>query len=172
MARLPFHYVAFLKFLCSRLGMDSGTTVSFSSDSLYTCTSAHSGETRVYFQCRYGRDSVSSESLLMEYIKDKWVFLLLALDILLMRLKDAVLRHRLNPDLYTLLTASQYIHNVSLIITEKAITAVFYHSGSYTPTFNTHMTTQTYDSFGRNKWMFLHIIELLIAERQATRRIR
>jgi len=44
---------------------------------------------------------------------------------LLMRLKDAVLRHRLNPDLYTLLTASQYIHNVSLIITEKAIEAAF-----------------------------------------------
>jgi len=71
MARLPFHYVAFLKFLCSRLGMDSDTTVSFSSDSLYTCTSAHSKETRVYFQCRYGRDSVSSESLSMEHIKDK-----------------------------------------------------------------------------------------------------
>jgi hypothetical protein len=90
-------------------------------------------------------------------LKINWVYLLLALDILLMRLKDALLRHSLNPDPYTLLAAvaSQYIHNVSLIITEKAITTVFHHLGSYTPTFNTHMTTQTYDSFGRNKWMFL-----------------
>jgi len=70
-----------------------------------------------------------------------------------MRLKDAVLRHSLHPDPYTLLTAaaSQYIHNVSLIITEKAITTVLRHSGSYTPTFNTDMTIQTYDFFGRNK---------------------
>ena len=57
-----------------------------------------------------------------------------------MRLKDALLRHSLNPDPCTLLAAvaSQYIHNVPLIITEKAITTVFHHPASYTPTFNTH----------------------------------
>lgn len=87
-----------------------------------------------------------------------------------MRFKDAVLRHSLNLDPYNF--TSRSTHNVSLIITEKAITTVFHHPGSYTPTFNTHMTTQTCDSFGRNKWMFLDTMELLIAERQATRRIR
>jgi len=89
-------------------------------------------------------------------LKIKWVYLLLALDILLMRLKDALLRHSLNPDPCTLLAAvaSQYIHNVPLIITEKAITTVF-HPQPHILLHSTPMTTQTYDSFGRNKWMFL-----------------
>ena len=99
-------------------------------------------------------------------LKIKWVYLLLALDILLMRLKDALLRHSLNPDPCTLLAAvaSQYIHNVPLIITEKAITTVFHHPASY--------------SYIQHPWLHKHMIhldvingcswttmELLIAER-------